>query len=106
MWLINLTTSCGAAIRVKPKARLCEPWVFVSYMVRAAKRRQRISRADYQKSQSPLRGQITLVVRTQGSQSLALGLILIAAPQLVLRLARLFLLRNAPRFKLGLRLLW
>jgi len=24
---VNIQQSCGAAIRVKPKARLCEPWV-------------------------------------------------------------------------------
>jgi hypothetical protein len=35
-------TSCEAAIRVKPKVRLCESWVMVSYVLRAAKRRQRI----------------------------------------------------------------
>ena len=23
------TTSCGSAVRVKPKVRLCEPWVMV-----------------------------------------------------------------------------
>jgi len=23
------STSCGAAVRLKPKARLCEPWVMV-----------------------------------------------------------------------------
>ena len=27
---VNIQQSCGAAIRVKPKARLCEPWVMVS----------------------------------------------------------------------------
>ena len=27
---VNMQQSCGAAIRVKPKARLCEPWVLVS----------------------------------------------------------------------------
>jgi hypothetical protein len=26
-------TSCGAAIRVKPKVRLCEPWVVVQLSV-------------------------------------------------------------------------
>jgi hypothetical protein len=44
-------TSCGAAVRVKPKVRLCEPWVMVSYVLRAAKRRQRVhntGRVDYQ----------------------------------------------------------
>src|SRR6185295_10048876 len=30
-----LNLSCGAAIRVKPRARLCEPWVMVSYMLRS-----------------------------------------------------------------------
>jgi hypothetical protein len=34
-------TSCEAASRVKPKVRLCEPWVTVSHMLRAAERRQR-----------------------------------------------------------------
>jgi hypothetical protein len=39
--------SCGAAIRVKPKVRLCEPWVLISYLLRAAKRRKRKNRAAY-----------------------------------------------------------
>ena len=40
--LINTAeTSCEAAIRVKPKVRLCEPWVMFSYLLRAAKRRQK-----------------------------------------------------------------
>ena len=39
----NHQASCGAAIRVKPKARLCEPWVVFSCIWRAAKRRQRIA---------------------------------------------------------------
>jgi len=34
------SASCVAALRVKPKARLCEPWVIVRRIRRAAKRRQ------------------------------------------------------------------
>jgi len=43
-WLLRTLAeaSCGAAIRVKPKVRLCEPWVMIRYLWRAAKRRQRI----------------------------------------------------------------
>ena len=41
------------------------------------------ARVEYQKSVSPLRGSIALAGLTQGSQSLALGLTLTAAPQLV-----------------------
>src|SRR6185436_4735122 len=40
-WSLGCETSCGAADRVKPRARLCEPWVMVSYLLRAATRRQR-----------------------------------------------------------------
>jgi hypothetical protein len=29
-------------MRVKPKVRLCEPWVMASYLLRAAERRQRL----------------------------------------------------------------
>jgi hypothetical protein len=33
------SASCVAAVIVKPKARLCEPWVLVRWIRRAAKRR-------------------------------------------------------------------
>ena len=50
----------------------------------AAKRRQRVSKLGSLDASdlSPLRGSITRDDLTQGSQSLALGLTLIAAPQL------------------------
>ena len=53
--------SCGAAIRVKPKVRLCEPWVVVSYILRAAERRQRIKVVLITRARCrPFRGSITL----------------------------------------------
>ena len=79
------STSCGAAVRVKPKARPCEPWVMVSYMLRAAKRRQsgrkRLGLITSHLCR-PFGARSLLMVRTQDSQSLALGLTLTAAPQL------------------------
>ena len=56
----------------------------VGLISRAAKRRQRVSKQGSLDTSdlSPLRGSITRDDLTQGSQSLALGLTLIAAPQL------------------------
>ena len=81
---VSIQTSCGAAIRVKPRARLCEPWVSVPKVIeprRGDRKHFQIS-ARYElcrrfaapKSNEPL---------TQDSQSLALGLTLTAAPQLL-----------------------
>ena len=81
--------SCRAAVRVKPKARLCEPWVMiVRFGEPRSSDREFVTGApsDCQSPRSPLRGSIALKRSlTQGSQSLALGLILTAAPQLCLR---------------------
>ena len=78
-------TSCGAAARIKPKVRLCEPWVmgWLNLESRGA--------ATETSSPGPLLPVIAVapsgldhkVGLTQGSQSLALGLTLAAAPQLV-----------------------
>jgi hypothetical protein len=51
--------SCGAAFRVKPRVRLCEPWVMVSHILRAAKWRQR-KKLVLIRDRSRLRGSITL----------------------------------------------
>ena len=48
-------SSCGAASRVKPKVRLCEPWVRTIYVGRAPKGRLRLPVINIY-SLSPLRG--------------------------------------------------
>jgi len=81
----ELSTSCGAAARVKPRARFCEPWVNPIQIARAPEGRKQslgIKRILFTNSLSPLRGSGNLSNLTQGSQ-LALGLTLTAAPQLV-----------------------
>src|ERR1700681_4740042 len=92
-------TSCDAAARAKPKARLCEPWVALKTIVRsrgaatasmsigigegrAIRLVRQIFASTYlgHRSAAPNKFITTL---TQGSQSLALGLVLTAASQLV-----------------------
>jgi len=79
-------TSCGAADRVKPKARLCEPWVNPPQVIKP--RRGDRDRAWSARPVLPTlcRRFAALSVQlaiTQGSQSFALGLTLVAAPQLL-----------------------
>src|SRR5258707_8716905 len=81
------STSCEAAVRVKPRARLCEPWVnVVNKFVWSRGAATLICLC------SPISRDINAVAAprlrqlfdsTQGSQSLALGLTLTAASQLV-----------------------
>ena len=63
---------------------LCEPYVRVGLIGGAAKAATEVSKQGSLDTSdlSPLRGSITRDDLTQGSQSLALGLTLIAAPQL------------------------
>jgi hypothetical protein len=80
------STSCEAAVRVKPTARLCEPWVTPAKVIEPPEGRHRllvINPRLFTDSLSPPRGSANLTNLTQGSQSLALGLTLTAAPQLV-----------------------
>jgi len=73
--------SCGAAFRVKPRVRLCEPWVMVSHILRAAKWRQRKNLVLIRDRSCPFGARSLWMAHTQGSQSLAPGLTLSAAPQ-------------------------
>ena len=84
-------SSCGAATRVKPKARLCEPWVTRPTNIPEPRSGARWSQFIEQEKikTSPPRSLVAaprlqqIFSTTQGSQSLALGLTLAAAPQLV-----------------------
>ena len=83
--MFDNSMSCGAAVRAKPRARLWSPGYTADKFSRAAEWRKsslvRISLVSIM-TQSPLRGSYNFHKVTQGSQSIALGLVLIAAPQL------------------------
>ena len=54
---MNYSSSCAAADVAKPKARLCEPWVNVTKLIEAARRRGRLLRdVPLDIEWSPLRG--------------------------------------------------
>ena len=73
------TTSCGAADSTKPKARLCEPWVNRTIGFGAAERRLKHLHMN---SIAAPRLQI-IHADLPKARRLALGLVLSAAPQLV-----------------------
>ena len=96
--------SCGAAVRAKPKARLCEPWAPTPYFnePRSGEREPLTQIFSSNSSLVALEQHLNFETKsarsssiaaprlieltqsvTQGSQSLALGLVLSAAPQLV-----------------------
>ena len=71
-----------AAIVVKPKARLGEPWVMYPTMFRAAERRHG-ERQLIERRSSPRRGSPKIINLNPRLAELALGLATCAAPQLV-----------------------
>src|SRR5262249_27395334 len=87
-------TYLSGLYRTKPRARLCEPWENIGSLLRAAKQRQRpFAKYDFgaapnrkdpdDNSVAAPRFRKFLRAVTQGSQSLALGLVLVAASQLI-----------------------
>jgi hypothetical protein len=67
------SASCGAAHVAKPKARLCEPWGNHAQKISGARKAGDIAAPRLQQ----------IIIVTQGSQGLALGLGTTAASQLV-----------------------